>query len=114
MRDHYSQCDFKKLPRPVSTRWWSYLPLYRVLIDDAAYHRGFLADFNKGKHLDLLITGEMLVTLKVLVATLSPLEELCTMLAGDKYVTASAVLPITYLLKKLQQVASRIHGENQE
>ena len=108
MRKQHSSTEPRKLPHPVTTRWWSYLPLYRVLVHDAEYHRGFLAIYNNGKNIDLLINGNLLSTLKVLVATLTPLEELCTILSGDKYVTASAVLPVTYLLEKLMQSAREI------
>lgn len=101
MKKHHSGVEALKLPHPVSTRWWSHLPLFRELVDSEEYLRGFLATYDSGKHLSTLLSQENMKTLKTLLATLTPIEKLCTVLAGDKYVTASAVLPIMYLLEKL-------------
>lgn len=105
MQKHHDGVEPRKLPHPVSTRWWSHLPLFRVLVADAEYHRGFLATYNKGKHIGHHLSEDVIYTLNVLLATLGPLEELCTVLAADKYVTASAVLPVMYLLEKLERAA---------
>lgn len=37
--------------------------------------------------------------LRALVRTLKPIEQICTKLCGDTYITASAVLPVLHLLE---------------
>ena len=40
--------------------------------------------------------------MKTILEALEPLEELTNVLCGEEHVTASAILPIVYLIEKLQ------------
>ncbi|KAK3918353.1 E3 SUMO-protein ligase ZBED1 [Frankliniella fusca] len=93
----------KVLPHPVKTRWWSELPLLRVLRDEESFHRGFLADYESGKHLSIRLSEADMRTLNLYLSTLEPIEELSTVLSADQYVTASAVLPVVYALEKMEE-----------
>ncbi|KAE8739554.1 hypothetical protein FOCC_FOCC014937 [Frankliniella occidentalis] len=93
----------KALPHPVKTRWWSELPLLRVLRDEEPFHRAFLADYDSGRHLGVRLSEENMRTLNLYLSTLEPIEELSTVLSADQYVTASAVLPVMYGLEKMAE-----------
>lgn len=90
----------RMLPGLCPTRWWSELPLNKVLMQDVNYHREFLAHYNNGSHMNLLLKENEMELLKIYTQTLDPLEEITTAMSGEHYVTASALLPVVYLLDK--------------
>lgn len=90
----------RKLPGLCPSRWWSELPLNKVVLEDVNYHREFLAHHDNGSQMHLLLNEDEIKLLKTLTTTLVPLEELTSAMSGEDYVTASALLPVVYLIEK--------------
>ncbi|KAL4154005.1 hypothetical protein QTP88_001838 [Uroleucon formosanum] len=81
----------KKFPSYSKTRWWSMLGLINVIIE---------------QELGLTTLQESdIIVLKNLSCIIQPIREITDNLAGDSYVTGSAILPVIFSLKsKLSQI----------
>ncbi|KAJ1531317.1 hypothetical protein ONE63_000001 [Megalurothrips usitatus] len=95
------------LPGLCPTRWWSELPLNRAIIKYEGYLREFLAVYDSGKHLGLLLNKKQMSFLREYTRTLDLLDELTQGMSAAKYVTASAILPIVNLLSAMLDKAKQ-------
>ncbi|KAK3916821.1 E3 SUMO-protein ligase ZBED1 [Frankliniella fusca] len=95
------QSQAKKLTGLCPTRWWSELPLNRAIIESEVHIREFLAFHDHGKGMRLLLSHREMNLFKSYTATLDPLDELTQGMSSEKNVTASAILPIVYLLNDM-------------
>lgn len=95
----------KKFPSYSKTRWWSMLELINVIIDQDLGLASFLRAYKNGNHSNLIFQESDVIILKNLKLILQPIREITDNLAGDSYVTGSAILPIIASLKlKLSEV----------
>lgn len=98
----------KKFPSYSKTRWWSMLELINVIIDQDLGLASFLRAYKNGNHTNLIFQESDVNILKNLKLILQPIREITDNLAGDSYVTGSAILPIVSSLKlKLSEVTER-------
>lgn len=79
--------------------WWPMLELINVIIDQDLGLASFLRAYKNGNHSNLIFQESDVITLKNLKLILQPIREITDNLAGDSYVTGSAILPIISSLK---------------
>lgn len=98
----------KKFPSYSKTRWWSILELINVIIDQDLGLASFLRAYKNGSYTNLIFQEADIIILKNLKLILQPIREITDNLAGDTYVTGSAILPIVSSLKlKLSKVTEQ-------
>lgn len=95
----------KKFPSYSKTRWWSMLELINVIIEQELGLTSFLRTYKNSEHKDLILQETDVVVLKTLSFIIQPIREITDNLAGDSYVTGSAILPVISSLKsKLSEI----------
>jgi hypothetical protein len=98
----------KKFPSYSKTRWWSMLDLINVIIEQELGLTSFLRTYKNGEYRNLILQDSDIVVLKNLSFILKPIQEITNNLAGDSYVTGSAILPVISTLKtKLSDITER-------
>ncbi|KAL5237697.1 hypothetical protein ACI65C_005107 [Semiaphis heraclei] len=101
-----------KFPSYSKTRWWSLLDLIEVVLSQELPLASFLRTYNKGVFKDRMIDEHQIEILKTVISTLSPIRKISDNLAGESYVTASAILPVVIMiLKKLLEVDEQVLTE---
>lgn len=101
-----------KFPSYSKTRWWSLLDLIEVVLSQELPLASFLRTYNKGVFKDRMIDEHQIEILKTVISTLSPIRKISENLAGESYVTASAILPVVnMILKKLLEVDEQVLTE---
>jgi len=81
------------------------LELINVIIDQDLRLASFLRAYKNGNHTNLIFQESEVIILKNLKLILQPIREIIDNLAGDSYVTGSAILPIVSSLRlKLSEV----------
>ncbi|KAK3929485.1 E3 SUMO-protein ligase ZBED1 [Frankliniella fusca] len=87
------------LPSSSKTRWWTELLQFERLLECHPYMMSFAAQYQRGKELRKIPGPTSMFVIREVVRTLKPVHEICTRLCADKYITASAVLPVLHLLE---------------
>lgn len=101
-----------KFPSYSKTRWWSLLDLIEVVLSQELPLASFLRTYNKGAFKDRMIDEHQIEILKTVILTLNPIRKISDNLAGESYVTASAILPVVnMILKKLLEVDEQVLTE---
>jgi len=101
-----------KFPSYSKTRWWSLLDLIEVVLSQELPLASFLRTYNKGVFKDRIIDEHQIKILKTVISTLDPIRKISDNLAGESYVTASAILPIVIMkLKKILEVDAQVVTE---
>jgi len=96
-----------KLPSYSKTRWWSFLDLISVILDQELGISSFLKTYKSGQFKKLILSDDEIDVLKIITMILKPVREITDHLAGENYVTASAVYPVIFNLKtKLSEVVN--------
>lgn len=96
-----------KLPSYSKTRWWSLLDLISVILDQELGISSFLKTYKSGQFKKLILSDDEIDVLKCITMILKPVREITDHLAGESYVTASAVYPVIFNLKtKLSEVVN--------
>lgn len=88
-----------KLPSYSKTRWWSLLDLISVILDQELGISSFLKTYKNGQFKKLVLSDDEIDVLKSITMILKPVREITDHLAGENYVTASAVYPVIFNLK---------------
>lgn len=88
-----------KLPSYSKTRWWSLLDLISVILDQELGISSFLKTYKNGQFKKLVLSDDEIDVLKSITMILKPVREITDHLAGESYVTASAVYPVIFNLK---------------
>ncbi|XP_008180150.1 zinc finger BED domain-containing protein 1-like [Acyrthosiphon pisum] len=102
-----------KLPSYSKTRWWSLLDLILVVLDQELGLSSFLKTYKKGHYKKLILSDEEIDVLKCTTTVLKPVREITDHLAGENYVTASAIYPVIFNLKtKLSEAVNANNNEN--
>ncbi|KAK3917146.1 E3 SUMO-protein ligase ZBED1 [Frankliniella fusca] len=99
VKKHHSGCKAKKLPTISPTRWWSELNLFESVVESQHLLRQFAAAYSNGKFQRMVPGPKEMYIIQSVIRALKPIEQICSNLSGDTYVTASAVLPIIHLLE---------------
>lgn len=94
-----------KLPSYSKTRWWTLLDLISVILDQELGISSFLKTYKNGQFKKLVLSDDEIDVLKSIVMILKPVREITDHLAGESYVTASAVYPVIFNLKTKLSVA---------
>lgn len=95
----------KKFPSYSKTRWWSMLGLINVVIEQELGFTSFLRTYKNGEHKNLSFQESEIIVLKNISCIIQPIREITDNLAGESYVTGSAILPVISSLKsKLSKV----------
>lgn len=95
----------KKFPSYSKTRWWSMLELINVIIEQELGLTSFLRTYKNGGYINLALKESDIIVLKNLSCIIQPIREITDNLAGNSYVTGSAILPVISSLKsKLSQI----------
>lgn len=89
----------KKFPSYSKTRWWSMLDLIKVIIEQELGLTSFLRTYKNGCYKNLSLHESDIIVLKNLSSIIQPIREITDNLAGDSYVTGSAILPVISSLK---------------
>lgn len=84
----------KKFPSYSKTRWWSMLELIKVIIEQELGLTRFLRTYQNGVYRNLSLQESDIIMLKNLSCIIQPIREITDNLAGDSYVTGSAILPV--------------------
>ncbi|CAI6358473.1 unnamed protein product [Macrosiphum euphorbiae] len=96
-----------KIPSYSKTRWWSLLDLIKVVITQELALSSFLRTYKKGEYKKCIIDVEEFEVLKCIEMVLSPVREIADNLAGETYVTASAIYPVINNIKnKINEVST--------
>ncbi|KAL4153396.1 hypothetical protein QTP88_001229 [Uroleucon formosanum] len=98
VQERFSLQKKKKFPSYSKTRWWSILELINVIIDQDLGLASFLHAYKNGNYTNLIFQEADVIILKNYKLFLQPIREITDNLAGDSYVTGSAILPIVFLL----------------
>ncbi|KAL5239138.1 hypothetical protein ACI65C_006548 [Semiaphis heraclei] len=104
-----------KFPSYSKTRWWSLLDLIEVVLSQELPLASFLRTYNKGVFKDRMIDEHQIEILKTVISTLSPIRKISDNLAGESYVTASAILPVVLkkkMLETMMTVFTNRYGNN--
>jgi len=105
----------KKFPLYSKTRWWSMLDLIKVIIVQELGLTSFLRTYKNGCYKNLSLQESDIIVLKNLSSIIQPIREITDNLAGDSYVTGSAILPVISLLKsKFSQITELNEKYNTE
>lgn len=81
------------------------LELIKVIIEQELGLTSFPRTFKNGVYKNLSLQESDIIVLKNLSSIVQPIREITDNLAGDSYVTGSAILPVIYSLKsKLSQI----------
>lgn len=88
-----------KFPSYSKTRWWSMLDLIIVILSQEQALASFLRTYNNGAYKDRMIDEENINILKMLIHVLQPIRHISDNLAGESYVTASAILPVIKMIE---------------
>lgn len=89
-----------KFPTYSKTRWWSLLDLIEVVVSQELDLASFLRSYNNGIYKDKMYNEEEMIILKTLLHVLQPIRQISDNLAGEKFVTASAIIPVIKILEK--------------
>ncbi|KAL4130609.1 hypothetical protein QTP88_008030 [Uroleucon formosanum] len=103
----------KKFPSYSKTRWWSMLELINIIIEQELGLTSFLRTYKNGTFKNLSFQDSDIIVLKNLSSIIQPIREITDNLAGDSYVTGSAILPVISSLKsKLSQITELNESED--
>ncbi|CAH0388141.1 unnamed protein product [Bemisia tabaci] len=92
------------LPSVCDTRWWSKTRLLRGVVKQHEHIVKVVHGHDKGaKYLNDLLTPKEIIVSECVLKMLQPLEEISEHLAGQNYVTASAILSLLPRIRKLLQ-----------
>ncbi|XP_008188657.1 zinc finger BED domain-containing protein 1-like [Acyrthosiphon pisum] len=83
-----------KFPTYSKTRWWSLLDLIEIAISQELALASFLRSYKNGIHKDKMYNEEEMIVLKTLIHVLQPIRQISDNLAGETFVTASAIIPV--------------------
>ncbi|KAK3919557.1 E3 SUMO-protein ligase ZBED1 [Frankliniella fusca] len=89
----------KKLPTISPTRWWTELNLLECVAENVDLLRQFAAAYTRGRFQNVVPGAVTMYIVHSVIRALKPIEQICTNLSADTYVTASAVLPVIHLLE---------------
>lgn len=106
-----------KFPSYSKTRWWSLLDLIEVVLSQELPIASFLRTYNKGVYKDKMVDEHKVEILKTVISTLSPIRKMSDNLAGESYVTASAILHVVNMIWKkiletMMTVLTNRYGNN--
>lgn len=100
-----------KFPSYSKTTWWSLLNLIEVVLSQELPLASSLRTYNKGVYKDRMLNEHQIEIFKTVISTLSPIRKISDILAGESYVTASAILPVVNMIQnnvsEAYQLASR-------
>lgn len=96
-----------KFPTYSKTRWWSLLDLMEVVVTQELALASFLRSYNNGIHKGKKYNEEEMIILKTLLHVLQPIRQISDNLAGETFVTASAIIPVIKILEnKLTEIGN--------
>ncbi|XP_050065162.1 E3 SUMO-protein ligase ZBED1-like [Aphis gossypii] len=81
------------------TKWWSMLDFILVVLSQEPALASFLRTYNNGCFKDRMINEHDVKILRTLIDVLQPIRHISDNLAGESYVTASAILPVISMIK---------------
>ncbi|KAK3918442.1 E3 SUMO-protein ligase ZBED1 [Frankliniella fusca] len=89
----------KKLPTTSPTRWWTELNLLECVAENVDLLRQFAEAYARGRFQNVVPGAVTMYIVHSVIRALKPIEQICTNLSADTYVTASAFLPVIHLLE---------------
>lgn len=103
-----------KFPTYSKTRWWSLLDLIKIAISQELALASFLRSYKNGIHKDKMYNEEEMIVLKTLIHVLQPIRQISDHLAGETFVTASAIIPVIKIVEnKLTETATGATNDNE-
>lgn len=94
----------KKIPSYSKTRWWSLLNLMCVIVEQEMTLYSLLSKYKNGQYKKYILSNSEINLLKETMELLIPIQQTSDHLAGEKYVTESAILPIYKNLKSKLEI----------
>ena len=89
-----------KIPSFCKTRWWSRLHLLEAIVNTDIPLNNVLSTYKNNKHKNDVFSIEDIDLLKIIIDVLKPIEKISEILAGEKYATASLIIPICRQLSR--------------